>query len=113
MPSESTSIFCSRTISRIVITGNDSAYGLPVAGIQRPRPAGPLAPAQHVAADDEIPVGIERLTRPDHVVPPARLTFMTDAGRMRVAGKGVPNQNRIAARSVQLAVCFVSDLNGS
>src|SRR3954451_6688941 len=43
IPSESISIFCSRTISPMVITGNDMAYGQPVAGLID---AGPVVPRQ-------------------------------------------------------------------
>src|SRR5579871_5054327 len=41
IPSESINIFCSRTMSPIVITGNDMAYGQPVAGFTD---AGPVVP---------------------------------------------------------------------
>ena len=43
MPSESTSFFWSRTMSRMVITGKLSAYGRSVAGLIDP---GPLVPWQ-------------------------------------------------------------------
>ena len=43
MPRESISIFCSRTMSPMVITGNDIAYGQPVAGLID---AGPVVPRQ-------------------------------------------------------------------
>src|SRR5579871_4785221 len=44
MPKWSISIFCSRTMSRIVITGNDMAYGHPVAGLMDDGPVVPRQP---------------------------------------------------------------------
>src|ERR1019366_3089899 len=44
MPKESISIFCKRTISPMVITGNDMAYGAPVAGLSDPGPVVPRHP---------------------------------------------------------------------
>ena len=44
MPSESISIFCSRTMSRIVITGKRHRVGLPVAGLMEPGPVVPWQP---------------------------------------------------------------------
>src|ERR1017187_8819298 len=41
MPKESISIFCKRTMSPMVITGNDMAYGEPVAGLSDPGPVVP------------------------------------------------------------------------
>src|SRR5438552_15106270 len=43
MPKESTSIFCKRTMSPMVITGKDMAYGQPVAGLSE---EGPVVPRQ-------------------------------------------------------------------
>ena len=77
-------------------------------GIDGGRSGGAPASAQHVGADDEILVGVERLAGADHVVPPARLAgFVTDAGRVRVAGEGVQDQDGVALARVQLAVGFV------
>src|ERR1035441_1002754 len=44
MPKESISIFCKRTMSPMVITGNDMAYGQPVAGLSDPGPVVPRHP---------------------------------------------------------------------
>jgi hypothetical protein len=70
------------------------------------------ASAQHVRADHEILVGVERLARPDHVVPPARLAGLrTDPGGMRVAGKRVQDQDGVALLRVQCAIRFVGNLD--
>src|ERR1035438_4466021 len=44
MPKESISLFCKRTMSPMVITGNDMAYGQPVAGLSDPGPVVPRHP---------------------------------------------------------------------
>src|ERR1700686_4563942 len=44
IPRESISIFCKRTMSPIVITGNVIAYGQPVAGLIEPGPVVPRQP---------------------------------------------------------------------
>src|SRR5579863_9114855 len=44
MPNESMSIFCARTMSPIVITGNDIPYGQPVAGLMEEGPVVPRHP---------------------------------------------------------------------
>src|SRR5713226_2465911 len=80
--------------------------------IDRGRTGGAAAAAEHVRAQNEVLVRIKSLARPDHVVPPSRLAFMTDAGRVGVAGKGMQDENRVRFRSVQLAISFVGDVNG-
>ena len=81
-------------------------------GIDRGRPGGSLAAAQHVGADDEIAVGVERLARTDHVVPPARLAgLVADAGRVRIARESVRDQDGVRAVGIQMAVGLVRDLN--
>ena len=44
MPNQSISIFCRRTMSPMVITGNDMAYGQPVAGLMEDGPVVPRQP---------------------------------------------------------------------
>src|ERR1035441_9962523 len=44
IPKESISIFCKRTMSPMVITGNDMAYGQPVAGLSDEGPVVPRHP---------------------------------------------------------------------
>ncbi len=54
--------------------------------IHRRGPGGALATAQHIGANDEILLGIERFARTDHVVPPAGFAgFGADTGGVRVA----------------------------
>src|ERR1044071_7062674 len=51
MPNQSMSIFCSRTISPTVITGNDMPYGHPVSGLID---AGPVVPRQPPSTFEQI-----------------------------------------------------------
>ena len=109
---ESISIFCSRTMSPMVITGNAMAYGQPVAGLIDDGSGGAAAAAQHVGADHEILVGVEGLAGADHVVPPAGLAgFGADAGGVGVAGEGVQHQDGVGLGGVQLAVGLVGHLH--
>ena len=112
MPKESISIFCKRTMSPMVITGKDMAYGQPVAGLMRGGSGGAAASAQHVGADHEVLVGVERLAGTDHVVPPAGLAgFGADSGRVGVAGEGVQHHDGVGFRRVQFAIRLVSHLD--
>ena len=53
------------------------------------------------------------LPGPDHVVPPARLSaVVADAGRVRIAGKGVQDQDGVGLGRVQFAIGFVGDIDG-
>ncbi len=72
-----------------------------------------LAAAKHVGANDEIFIGIERFAGADHAIPPAGFpAFPADAGSVRIAGKGMENQDGIGARGVQGAVRFISNYTG-
>ena len=68
---------------------------------------GAAAASQNVRADDEIPVGVERLSGTDHALPPAALP-----APVRVAGERVADQDRVIFRRVQFAVSFIGDLYG-
>ena len=85
--------------------------GFAVCGIDVRRPGGPGAAAQHVAADDEEAVGIERLARADAVVPPARLGPVRGVmpGRVGVAAQRMRNQDGVRAFGVEPAVGFVRE----
>ena len=49
MPRWSMSRFCARTMSRTVMSGNDSAHGLPVAGSMSFGPVVPMQPPSTLA----------------------------------------------------------------
>ena len=63
MPSASASAASTATWSRIVIVGKREPYGVPVAGSIDDGPGRALAPAEHVRAHDEEPVGVDRRAR--------------------------------------------------
>ena len=54
------------------------------------------ASAQDVRAQHEVFVGVEGLAGTDHVVPPSGLAaLMANTGGVRIAGKGVTNEDRV------------------
>ena len=74
MPRWSTSRFCARTMSWIVTGGKSVPQGSRRVAVARAaRPGAAHAAAQHIGADDEEFVGIDRPARPDHTLPPAGL----------------------------------------
>ena len=98
MPRWSSSIACARTMSRMVMTGKSRPHGLPVAGLVEAGPGRAHAAADHVRADDEIALGVDRLARPDHRLPPARLAgHRMHVGDVLVAGQRVADQHRVAS----------------
>ena len=69
------------------------------------------AGADHVRADHEIAVGVDRLAGPDHRLPPAGLAgHRMDVGDMLVAGERVADQDRVAALGIERAVGLIGDL---
>ena len=68
------------------------------------------AAADHIRADDEIAVGIDRLAGTDHGLPPAGLAGdRMHIGHVLVARQGMADQHRIGLRRVQRSVGLVGD----
>ncbi len=77
---------------------------------QAQRPGAAHAAAEHVGADDEQPVGIERPARADDRLPPPRLAGDGMAlGDILVAGQRVADQNGVGSPGVERAVGSISD----
>src|SRR5262249_40715080 len=97
-----------------VADGDDWKFEAPgLAGLRicGGRPGAPHAAADHVRADDEIALTVNRPAGPDHGLPPARLlSYRMDVGDMLVAGQGMTDQHRIGALGVERAVGLISDL---
>ena len=80
-------------------------------GIGRGRAGRAHAAADHVRADDEIALGVDRLAGTDHGFPPAGLAgHRIDARDMLIAGERVTDQHGIGALGVERAVGLVGDL---
>ena len=86
-----------------------AAVGLAGGGVDAAGAGGAAAAAQQVGADDEVAVGVNRLARADHDVPPAGIVLLVVLGDVRVAADGVADQDGVVARGVELAVGLVGD----
>ena len=96
------------------MTGNSRPHGLPVFGLVEAGPGGAHAGADHVRADHEIALGVDRLAGADHGLPPAGLLRdRMHVGDVLVAGERVADQHRIAALGVERAVGLIGDLEGA
>ena len=80
-------------------------------GVDRCRPGRAHAAADHVGADDEVAVGVERPARPDHGLPPALLArdrvHIVD---MLIAGQRMADQDGVGAIGIQFAIGLIADL---
>ena len=79
--------------------------------VGRGRPGRAHAAANHIRANDKIPVGVERAAGTHHGFPPAR--FAGDRMHicdMLIAGQRVEDQNGVAALRIELAISLVGDL---
>ena len=80
-------------------------------GIGRGRPGRAHAAADHVGADDEVLVGVERPAGADHGLPPAGLAgHRMHIGDVLVAGQRVADQNGVGAIGIEFAIGLVGDL---
>jgi hypothetical protein len=94
--------------------GKTEAVGPSRGGVGVTGPGGAHAAAQHIAADDEIALGIERLAGADHLLPPAgppgdRIL----ADQELVPGQRMAGQDGIGACRVQLAIGLKGDGEGA
>lgn len=81
--------------------------------IGRGRSGGAEAAAEHIGADYEEAVGVDRPAGADEQRPPAGLAGQRVArGDILVAGQGVADENGVAAVLVQRAIGLVGDLPG-
>ena len=85
------------------------AHGIGLAiGAKAGRPGRAIAAAQHIGADHEEPVGIDRLARPDHPHPPTRLAGnRMRAGHALIAGQGMEDHHRVRFCGVKRAVSLI------
>ena len=81
----------------------------PGIGVHMHRAGGAKTRAQVVDANDEKPLGVDRLARANHVVPPAlALGLAFVRARHMVRGvQGMANQHRVGALGIQLAISFI------
>ena len=98
-----------------VLDGDDREVGAPrLAGrrIVRRRAARAEAAAEVVHADDEEALGVERLARAHHVVPPADvvLVALVVAGDVMRRVQRMADEHRVAAVGIQRAVGLVREL---
>ena len=80
-------------------------------GIGRRRPGRAHAAADHIGADDEVAVGVERTAGADHGLPPAGLAgHRMHVGDVLIAGQRMADQNGVGAVGVEFAIGLVGDL---
>ena len=79
------------------------------ARVGRRGPAGTLAAAEDVGAEDEKVIRVDRLAGPDEIIPPAGLGIGegVDAGAVVVAAERVADHDRVVAGGVEPAVGLV------
>ena len=82
--------------------------------IERRGPGRPHAAADDIGRDHEIAVGIDRLARPDHGLPPAGLAGdRMIIGDMLIAGQRMTDEDRVGFRGVERAVGLIGDRQGA
>ena len=98
-----------------ILDGNERkfrAVRLSSRRVDRLRTGRAEATPQVVDADDEKPIGVERLARTDHVVPPADVARLVGviAGDVMRRVERVGDEHGVAALAVQRTVRFVGEL---
>ena len=80
--------------------------------VRAARPGRAHAAAEHIGADDEIAVGIDRLAGPHHGLPPAGLAGQRmRLGDILIAGQRMADQDRVGPVRVQPSVGAIGDLD--
>ena len=93
--------------------GKIEPVGAAGCGIDRARPGRAHAAADHVGAEHEIAVGIDRLAGADHGLPPAGLAGDgMDVGDMLVAGQRMADEHEVRLVGVERAVGLIGDGEG-
>ena len=91
------------------------AEGLARGRVDAGRTGRAVAAAQHVRADHEVAVGVERLARADQHVPPAQalVVGLVTAGDVGIARERVGDEHGVVAALVERAVGLVGDRDGA
>ena len=84
-------------MSPTVMAGKSRGIAAARAGIDAVGPGRAAAAAENVGTNDEVAIGVDRLARPDHDVPPAGIIVGVVLGDVRIARQGVADQHGIVA----------------
>ena len=80
-------------------------------GIGRCGPGRAHAAADHIGANDEVAVGVQRAAGTDHGFPPAGLAgHRMDVGDVLIAGQRVADQNGVGTVGIELTIDLIGDL---
>ena len=97
----------------LVLHGDDREAGPVRASVRSPRarPCGALAAPEHVRADDEVAVGVDRRPGPDDRTPPsrARMSGLDRTAHVRVTAQGVQDEHRVGGSGIELTPGLVGD----
>ena len=112
MPSLSARRACVSTQSSTVTRGKSLPQARPVSGLIDCGPGRAEAASQVVDADDEKAAGVDRLVRPDHVVPPADVLAVVGvvAGHVMRRVERMAHEHGVGGVGVELAVRLVGDV---
>jgi hypothetical protein len=94
--------------------GKAEAEGPAGRGIGVARAGGAHAAAEHIAADDEVALGIERLAGADHLIPPAgpaRDRMLAD--QELIAGQRMADHDGVGAGGIQPPIGLIGDGEGA
>ena len=111
MPRRSASRACASTQSSTVTSGKSEPHGRPVAEFFDSGPVEPKQLPRLLTPMTKKTLGVERLARPDHVVPPADVVGVVGvvAGDVVRRVQRVADQDGVGAVVVQLAIGLVGE----